>query len=94
MAGADGGACGRVSRRNRLRLQLCNRNLRLQLCNRSLRLAHFYRVKISASPATAKAAPHQLRALGRCPVRSHISGRMITGDVADKVAMIPVFDHY
>lgn len=49
-----------------------------------------YRVKINASPATASPAPSQLFALGLCPVRSHNSGRMITGEVADKVAMIPV----
>ena len=52
----------------------------------------FYRVKINASPTTAKAAPAKLSPLGRCPVRSHKRGRMITGDVADSVAMIPVFD--
>lgn len=48
------------------------------------------RVKISARPRTANPAPAQLLALGLCPVRSHKSGRMITGEVADSVAMIPV----
>ena len=38
------------------------------------------------------AAPAKLIPVGLCPVRSHNKGRMITGDVADKVAMIPVLD--
>lgn len=49
-----------------------------------------YRAKISPSPTTAKAAPQKLSKLGRCPVRHHNNGKMITGDVADSVAMIPV----
>ena len=46
----------------------------------------------SATTTTASTAPAKLTAVGRCPVRSQRSGRIITGDVAERVAMIPVFD--
>lgn len=44
-----------------------------------------YRVKISAIPAITTRAPPHAPAAGRCPVRSQMSGRMITGDVAESV---------
>lgn len=45
---------------------------------------------MNARPATTNKAPNHAPAAGRCPVRNHNSGRMMTGVVADIVETTPV----